>query len=154
MSLPEYRPAVAPAAVYPREGTVAHVTPYSSQPEQVRVAWVQSATDPRVSVPVDARLLQPMERTPARDLTPAPLIDPRAQLVLAGGVGAGAAGAGVGWGIGQAFTGIAALSGSSAVLVALLLLLVAKARGGQRGGDTYHVTNNNRWWGKSTSIKK
>lgn len=149
MSLPERLP-VAPTQVFPAEQqTYGHVTPYRPSIEQVRIAWVQSPIDPSISVPVDARLLQTAEPAPARDLTPAPLIDPRAQLVLAGGVGAGAAGAGVGWGIGQAVTGIAALSGSSAVLIALLLLIVARPRKG--GGDTIHVTNHNRWWGKSSS---
>jgi hypothetical protein len=98
----------------------------------------------------------PMQALPPRDLTPVPLIDPRAQLVVAGGIGAGAAGAGIGWGVGQAVAGIAAFSGSSALVVALLLLAAAKLTGGGASStsttnvhnETF-VTNNNRWFGKS-----
>jgi hypothetical protein len=137
------RPQGTPPAVY---------TPQPIQPvPERRIVGYERYADGLLPV---YEVVAPVERTPERDLTPQPLIDPRAQLVLAGGVAAGTTGAGVGWGIGQAATGIATLSGSSAILVALLLLLVAKARGTGRGGDTYNVTNHNRWWGKSTSITK
>lgn len=149
MSLPERQP-VTPARVFPAEAD-GHITPSSSSIEPVRIAWVQSATDPSVSVPVDARLLQPVERTPERNLAPAPLIDPRAQIILA----SGAASAPAGWGISKVLGGasqllIAAGSGAGLWLV-LGLLLAAKLPRGGNGGDTIHVTNNNRWWGHSTS---
>lgn len=98
----------------------------------------------------------PVLPSPPRDLSPQPVIDPRAQLVLAGGVGAGAAGAGLGWGVGQAAAGIAALGGSSALLVIAALLLLAKLGRRGHGGDTYNyeITNNNRLWGHSSTRTK
>lgn len=69
----------------------------------------------------------PVQPTPVRDLTPQPLIDPLAQRMAAGGIGAGAAGAGLGWGIGQAAAGIAAISGTTALIAMLALLLIARA---------------------------
>ncbi|RAJ70257.1 hypothetical protein K378_01422 [Streptomyces sp. Amel2xB2] len=147
MSLPERQihAETAPFAMRPAAPEVYRPQPIQPVPER-RIVGYERYADGLLPV---YEVVAPVERTPARDLTPQPLIDPRAQLVLAGGVGAGAAGAGLGWGIGQAFTGIAALSGSSAVLMALLLLLLAKSR--KRGTTTIHVTNNNRWWGHSTS---
>ncbi|WP_052398001.1 hypothetical protein [Streptomyces sp. NRRL F-5123] len=90
-----------------------------------------------------------------RDLTPVPLIDPRAQMVAASGISAGAAGAGIGWGIGQAAAGISAMSGGSALAVILAGLLLTKLSGRNSGGtrvhNETHITNNNRWFGKSTT---
>lgn len=84
-----------------------------------------------------------------RDLSPQPLIDPRAQIVAAGGVLA----AGAGWGVGQA---LSALSGVGSGMLLLLVVVVVALRVGRlggvaRGGDTYNITNHNRWWGKSTT---
>lgn len=69
----------------------------------------------------------PMQPTPPRDLTPQPLIDPLAQRMAGGGIGAGAAGAGIGWGIGQAAAGIAAIGGTTALVAMLALFLLARA---------------------------
>ncbi|MCD9146063.1 hypothetical protein [Streptomyces albireticuli] len=128
--------------------------------ERQPVVWVPGPDGNFVGVPRDmlpaGYLHSPvMPAPPQRDLTPQPLIDPRAQLVLAVGIAAGTAGAGLGWGIGQAAAGIAAVSGSSGLIAALALLLLVKATG--RGGSTvqvHHETtviNTNRWFGKSTT---
>lgn len=71
-------------------------------------------------------------------------IDPRAQIIAAGGIGAGAAGAGIGWGLGQALAGVATLGGSTAVVVALALLLWAKvsaptSSGAAKPGTTVNI---------------
>jgi hypothetical protein len=112
------------------------------------VVWVPHAYGPDM-VPVARQDRPPMpERTPPRDLAPAPLIHPRAQILAGGGVGVGAAG----WGIGQAINAAAAF-GSSGVMVVALLILAAKATAGRgHGGETHiHVTNHNKWFGKSTT---
>lgn len=154
MSLPErqHPPVVLPFETHPTVGL---------EPEVYRPQPIQSVPGRRIVgyeryanglVPV-YEMVAPVERTPPRDLAPQPLIDPRAQLVLAGGVAAGSAGAGIGWGVGQAAVGIATLGGSTALLVALLLLAVAKLPAGRtaRGGTTVNVTNHNRWFGRSTT---
>ncbi|MFJ8195211.1 hypothetical protein ACIQ8D_36580 [Streptomyces sp. NPDC096094] len=100
-------------------------------------------------------LLAAVPATAPRDLSPQPLLDSRAQLVLAGGVGTGAAAAGVGWGLGQFLAPLAAVTSSGALWVlALLLLAGAGARRG--GGDTFVTHNHNhaRWWGKATTTTK
>ncbi|WP_424893282.1 hypothetical protein [Streptomyces sp. XH2] len=136
----------------------AAVEPYS---ERGPMVWVPGPDGNFVGVPRDmlpAGYLHStvMPAPPQRDLTPQPLIDPRAQIVLAGGVAAGAAGAGIGWGIGQAAAGIAAVSGSSALVVILALLLLAKAASRRGSATTYvhnetTVINTNRWFGKSST---
>jgi hypothetical protein len=112
---------------------------------------------PKDSLPAGYLHTQFMPAAQPRDLTPVPLLDPRAQMVAATGVGAGVAGAGIGWGIGQAAAGIGALSGGSALAVILAALLLSKLTG-RSGGSTHihnetHITNNtsNRWFGKSTT---
>lgn len=112
---------------------------------------------PKDSLPAGYLHTQVMPAAQPRDLAPVPLLDPRAQMVAATGVGAGVAGAGIGWGIGQAAAGIGALSGGSALAVILAGLLLAKLTG-RSAGSTHihnetHITNNtsNRWFGKSTT---
>jgi hypothetical protein len=143
--LPEqYQKYAAPAGqrpVYP-----AGVELYA---ERAAVTYVPSAEDPSVMVPVLKEFVQPMQPAPPRDLTPKPLLDPVAQRMLGGGVGAGVAGAGVGWGIGQAATGIAAIGGSTAVLAMLALWLLARSGGGTHVHQTVH--NHARWWGKNVT---
>lgn len=118
--------------------------------ERPAVVWVPDAYGQMVPMPKDqVHAMQPM---PARDLTPVPLIDPRAQLVLAGGVGAGAAGAGIGWGIGQALAGIAEMGGVAAFIAVGLLLALARAHAGRTTvNNTTTVHNTNRWLGRSTT---
>lgn len=91
-----------------------------------------------------------MPVTQPRDLSPQPLIDSRAQLVLAGGVGTGVAAAGVGWGLGQFLAPLAAVTSSGALWV-LALLILAGAGTRRGGGDTYVTHNHAKWWGKTTT---
>ncbi|MEU8824523.1 hypothetical protein [Streptomyces sp. NPDC048636] len=90
---------------------------------------------------------------------PAPVgMDPVAQRMAAAGLGGGALSAGVGWGISEAASGIAGISGGGLMWLAILLLASRLAPSARRvrEGDTFithhHVTN--RWWGRShTSIR-
>jgi hypothetical protein len=143
--IPIYRPLDHPAPV---EHPVMPSAVFPAQPEGV--VWVPDAYG-RGMVPVTHHDRPPMpERTPPRDLAPAPLVHPRAQILAGGGVGVGAAG----WGIGQAINAAAAF-GSSGVMAVALVILAAKATAGRvngGGGETHiHVTNHNKWWGKSTT---
>lgn len=112
---------------------------------------------PKDSLPAGYLHTQFMPAAQPRDLTPVPLLDPRAQMVAATGVGAGAAGAGIGWGLGQAAPFIGALSCGTALAVILAGLLLTKLTGRSGGSTHVHnethmvVTNHNRWFGKSTT---
>lgn len=119
--------------------------------ERPAVVWVPDAYGQMVPMRKD-QAPAPMQPMTPRDLTPLPLVDPVAQRVVAGGIGAGAAGAGVGWGIGQAFAGIAAFGGVTSLAVIAALLLVARlgASRTQIHNET-HVTNTNKWFGKSNT---
>ncbi|MER7901339.1 hypothetical protein ABTX62_36140 [Streptomyces sp. NPDC096046] len=99
-------------------------------------------------------LIAAVPATQPRDLSPQPLIDSRAQLVLAGGIGTGAAAAGVGWGLGQFLAPLAAVTSSGALWVLALLMLAGTARRG--GGDTFVTHNHNhaKWWGKAGATTK
>lgn len=115
------------------------------------IVHVQDPYDPNRSVAVRRSALQPTAPTPARDLSPQPLIDPLAARMLGGGVGAGVAG----WGAGQFLMGasqvISAAAGvGGAVLAIALLLLAAKMTPGGRG-KTVNITNHNRLWGRSST---
>ncbi|WP_371558704.1 hypothetical protein OG416_38935 [Streptomyces longwoodensis] len=99
-------------------------------------------------------LIAAVPATAPRDLTPQPLLDSRAQLVIATGVGTGAAAAGVGWGLGQILAPLAALtSGGLLWAVCLAAVIAGTGRRTVRGGDTYVTHNHNsaKWWGKATS---
>ncbi|MFI9465733.1 hypothetical protein [Streptomyces xiamenensis] len=107
--------------------------------------------------------------TPPRDLSPQPLIDPRAQVLAAGG----ACAAGVGWGAGQLLTAAAGMGAGTllalAVVIAAARMQAPARRGSESGGQqkgqpqqvskgpvyniTNHttVTNTNRWGGRSTT---
>lgn len=101
-------------------------------------------------------LLATVPATAPRDLTPQPLVDSRAQVVLAGGLGTGAAAAGVGYGLGQVLAPLAAIGSSTALwLIALAAVLGTAAR--RPGSNTTYVTNNHvqaRWWGKAHATTK
>ncbi|MFD5899792.1 hypothetical protein [Streptomyces sp. NPDC060366] len=105
------------------------------------------------------RLLAAVPVTAPRDLTPQPLVDSRAQLVLAAGVGTGAAAAGVGYGLGQVLAPFVAIASSGGLwALALLAVLGTASRrsgGGSQTTNTY-VTNNvsARWWGKATTTTR
>jgi hypothetical protein len=130
---------------------------YSERPAGEPVVYVPDAYGRMVPVlrsQADA-LIAAVPATAPRDLTPQPLLDSRAQLVIATGVGTGAAAAGVGWGLGQVLAPLAALT-SSGLLWAVCLAAVIAGTGGRRtarGGDTYVTHNHNsaKWWGKSAS---
>lgn len=93
---------------------------------------------------------QELARPDPRDLTPQPLIDPRAQVILASGLGTGAAAAGVGWGIGEAAAGLSSGGG-----LLLLCLLAAWKLSSSRGRGNTHITqtvhHHQKWFGRSTT---
>ncbi|MFJ7138021.1 hypothetical protein [Streptomyces fungicidicus] len=102
-------------------------------------------------------LLAAVPATPPRDLSPQPLLDSRAQLVLAGGVGTGAAAAGVGWGLGQVIAPLAALTTSGLLWAVCLAAVIAGSSGGRRavrGGDTFITHNHAKWFGRTTTTNK
>ncbi|WP_098899404.1 hypothetical protein [Streptomyces sp. st77] len=98
----------------------------------------------------------PMQPMPPRDLTPQPLLDPRAQMIAAGGVLA----AGTGWGIGQALAPLAGIGAGGLMWLAIALVgwkLAPSLMGGGRTVERHthehhtHVTNKNRGFGRSTT---
>lgn len=153
-----YTPAAPLAAPFGTPQTTPLTGPvelYGERQSPEPVVWVPDAYGRMVPVSrsqADA-LLATVPATRPRDLTPQPLIDSRAQLVLAGGLGTGAAAAGVGYGLGQVLAPLAAI-GSSGVLWALAMVAVVGAA--SRRSTTY-VTHNHtqaRWWGKATTTTK
>ncbi|MGW6310191.1 hypothetical protein ACWFRQ_38250 [Streptomyces niveus] len=98
-------------------------------------------------------LLATVSATAPRDLTPLPLVDSRAQLVLAAGVGTGAAAAGVGYGLGQVLAPLVAIASSGGLWALALLAVLGTAgrRGASQTTNTTYVTNETRWWGKTTT---
>lgn len=136
-------PVVHPAAVYqPAPLDLRHV-------DRPAIVYIPNAYGEMVPMLRDLAPA-PMERTPPRDLSPQPLIDPRAQVLAAGGVFA----AGAGWGIGQALSALAGI-GSGALMWLAIAIVAAKMA--PAVGRTSTVTNNttitntNRWFGKSTT---
>jgi hypothetical protein len=116
------------------------------------IVHVQDPYDPNKSVAVRRSALQPTVPTPARDLTPPPLIDPLAARMFGGGVGGGV----LGWGAGQFLAGasqlVSAMTGVGSAAAAIALLLLAwKMTPSSRAGKTVHITNNNRWGGRSST---
>ncbi|WP_328538290.1 hypothetical protein [Streptomyces sp. NBC_00344] len=90
-----------------------------------------------------------------RDLTPQPLLDPRAQRLAAGGLLAGGAGFGAGQlliGAGQIISALAGLG--SAVMWAAIAVVASRLApallGTSRPTTVHHTTVNNRWFGRST----
>ncbi|NUW04317.1 hypothetical protein [Streptomyces sp. CAI 127] len=147
-----YRHPYAPAPV-PLSGPVElHVERHQEQHEVI--VWVPDVTGRMVPVSrshADA-LIAAVPATIPRDLTPQPLVDSRAQVVLAAGVGTGAAAAGIGYGLGQVIAPLAAFA-SSGALWALALVAVIGAAARRPPQTTTHVTNHvdARWWGRATS---
>lgn len=98
-------------------------------------------------------MLAMVPATAPRDLTPQPLIDSRAQVVLAAGVGTGAAAAGVGYGLGQILAPLAAIGSSSVLWVLALAAVLGTTARRPAATNTTHVTNhvNTRWWGRAST---
>ncbi|MGW9461263.1 hypothetical protein ACWG5N_35575 [Streptomyces globisporus] len=148
---PVLRPATAPLTgpVQLHADRVLH-----AQEQSETVVWVPDAYGRMVPVSrthADA-LIAAVPATLPRDLTPQPLVDSRAQVVLAAGVGTGAAAAGIGYGLGQVIAPLAAFA-SSGALWALALVAVIGAAVRRPPQTTTHVTNHvdARWWGRATS---
>ncbi|CAL9626164.1 hypothetical protein SUDANB58_05948 (plasmid) [Streptomyces sp. enrichment culture] len=156
----------APAAHLPQPyGTPLTAPVQAPLTGPVELSGERRTTEPVVYVPDAYGRMVPVSRSQAdallaavpatqpRDLTPQPLIDSRAQLVLAAGAGTGAAAAGVGYGLGQILAPLAAIT-SSGLLWAVCLATVLAATSGRRavrGGDTYITHNHARWFGKTTT---
>lgn len=93
-----------------------------------------------------------------RDLTPAPLIDPRAQRIAAGGLLAGGAGFGAGQlliGAGHVVSAAAGLGSvvmwAAVAVVASRLAPVLFGSGRATVHHHTHVTNSARWFGRTTT---
>jgi hypothetical protein len=119
--------------------------------ERPAVAWVPSAENPSVMVPVLKEYVQPMPMPQPRDLTPQPVLDPLAQRMLAGGVGVGAAGAGVGFGLNQLAAGIALMGSSGLAILAALLLAAGTVRGRSVTSirNEAHTHVHQKWFGRT-----
>ncbi|SHN34564.1 hypothetical protein [Actinacidiphila paucisporea] len=119
------------------------------------MVWVPAGANNFVAVPKDSLPAGYLHTTviPAPQPLPAPgpLIDPRAQILAAGGITA----AGIGWGAAQILSSLAGLSGGALMGLAVLLVALRMPASRSGGGDTYNVTNTthntNKWFGKSTS---
>lgn len=131
MSLPEHvRPAervITPTPITPAYDleAVAQAPLDLPQGAELRIAGYRKYGD--VMLPI-WEVQQPVQRTPERDLTPGPLLDPQAQKMLGGGVGVGCAAAGVGWGIGEAASGL----GVGGMVVLGAIVVAAKWSGRAR----------------------
>lgn len=146
MSLPDRRPATIGQPTYQPEPISGHVELYN---ERVPIAYVQDPLNPQMSVAIDARLL----RVPARAEAPVVVyrgVDPRAQVLAAGGVFA----AGVGWGVGEVVSAFAGINTGSLIAAGVVLgvfkLPAAFARRPRITNNTT-VNNTNRWLGRSTT---
>lgn len=149
-----------PAQQYPVNPLTPVYQPIPMTADHDPVVYVEGAMGGFVAIRKSQLAGAPMQPlAPVRDLAPRPVIDPRAQVLAAGGVAA----AGVGWGASELLTAFAGIgTGTLAALaVAIVALRMAPAAlrtaaGGR--GDTY-VTNNttttvqntNRWLGRSTT---
>ncbi|MFD5319347.1 hypothetical protein [Streptomyces sp. NPDC127098] len=117
------------------------------------VVWVPDAYG-RGMVPITRDLAPAMpEPTPPRDLTPEPLIDPRAQILVGGGAGIGLAS----FGIAHLVSALTAF-GTAGLAATALLILAAKMPGRRAtgGGDTHitqHITATG-WFGKPNGTIK
>jgi hypothetical protein len=138
---PHYR---MPLQTSPLNGTV------ELYDESDPIVWVPDAYGQMVPMRRSAAPA-PMQPMPPRDLTPQPLIDPRAQIVAAGGVLA----AGTGWGIGQALAPLAGIGAGGLMWLAIAIVgwkLAPALMGGRTTVENHtHVTNNNRWFGRSNT---
>lgn len=137
-------PVVHPAAAWPAQ----QAAPLNLYGERPAIVYVPDAYGQMVPMLRD-QAPAPMKRTPPRDLTPQPLIDPRAQVLAAGGVFA----AGAGWGIGQALSALAGAGTGVLMWVAIAIVAAKMAPAVGRTTVTHNttITNENRWFGKSST---
>ncbi|MBC2879789.1 MULTISPECIES: hypothetical protein [Streptomyces] len=160
---------VFPAAVWPSAPTAPAFDVLDVLGAQdAAVPYPLERTEPVVYVPDAYGRMVPVLRSQAqalraavpatvpRDLTPRPLIDPRAQVVVAAGAGAGAAAAGLGWGLGQVIGPLAAAGAGSALWAVCVAAVVLRLAGGARRSTTYitnttTVTQSASWWGRNTT---
>jgi hypothetical protein len=146
-----YRPTydVAPHYQMPLSYETPASGPVHLYAERPAIVWEPDAYGRMVPMPKD-RASAPLQRPEPRDLSPQPLIDPRAQYLAAGGVFA----AGTGWGVGQALNALAGL-GTGALMwlaIAIIAMKLAPAVGRSTTVTNHtHVTYNNRWFGKSNT---
>lgn len=120
------------------------------QAEREPVVWVPDAYGQMVPMR-KSQIPAPAPLAPPRDLSPQPLLDPRAQRLAAGGV----LGAGVGWGAGQVVSAAAGLGvGTAAFLFFSLLLLKFGGAAVSRTTiqHTTHVTNHTRFGKSHTTV--
>ncbi|MEV6426031.1 hypothetical protein [Streptomyces sp. NPDC051662] len=158
MSFPlDHRPTIRPEPPFAAPATGMTGVVQLHQEQQQAVVWVPDAYGRMVPVSreqADA-LIAAVPATGPRDLSPRPVIDSRAQVVLAAGVGTGAAAAGVGYGLGQVLAPLVAI-GSSGVLWALALIAVLGAARRAPAPTTTYITTHTtaRWWGKATTSNR
>ncbi|RPK77823.1 hypothetical protein [Streptomyces sp. ADI98-10] len=158
---PRQMPApYAPAAYAPTAPLAGPVQLHGErhQEHQEVIVWVPDATGRMVPVPrshADA-LIAAVPATIPRDLTPQPLIDSRAQVVLAAGIGTGAAAAGVGYGLGQVLAPLAAVVSGGGLWALAFLFVVGAAARRSPAQTTTHVTNHvdARWFGRAAASTK
>ncbi|TKA11764.1 hypothetical protein [Actinacidiphila oryziradicis] len=131
--------AYEPTAVYP----AADLAPIPTEGTRV-VGYREYAG---MLVPIIEAHPEPVMYQP-RDLTPRPVIDPRAQVIAASGIFA----AGTGWGVAQVLSSLAAV-GSGALMWLAIAIVAAKVTGGSRGSTTNTTTvhNHNKWFGRSNT---
>lgn len=157
-NLPERRPAAPAPYVLPSYPVNPHTPVYAPiplGPDHDPIVYVENAFGEFVPMR-KSQVSGTVQPAPVRDLAPQQLIDPRAQVLAAGGIAA----AGIGWGASELITAIAGIGTGMliALAVAIVALRIAPAalRSGGRG-DTYvtntttNVQNTNRWLGKSTT---
>lgn len=145
---PLLRPAHHAAPHYGLPGDTAPLTgPIELAADREPVVWVPDAYGQMVPM-LKSQLPAPTPTHAPRDLTPQPLIHPRAQILAAAGIAA----AGIGWGVGQAFTAFAGIGTGSVMWAALGVAAWKIAPAMTRTTNNTTVTtihNTNRWFGTS-----
>ncbi|WP_199546608.1 hypothetical protein [Streptomyces sp. N35] len=115
-----------------------------------RIIYVADPRNPTLFVGVDRSVLPATFFEPPQP-PPTPQrygIDPRAQVLAAGGAFA----AGAGWGAAQVFSAVAGFGTGGMLAFALLFLATRMPARAIRGGDTINnIKNYNRWWGRSST---
>lgn len=160
---PSHDPRPAPAPWAPHRPAEAPLTGpvelYAERAVIEPVVYVPDAYGRMVPVSrsqADA-LIAAVPATAPRDLSPQPLIDRRAQLVLAGGLGTGAAAAGIGYGLGQILAPLAAITSGGLLWAVCLAAVIAAAVRRPNATNTTYVTHTHTtatWFGKATTTNR